>query len=218
MHRYLLAAAIPLLAVLQPAPAAAALITQYVTGTVSGSDTVDTLGVFGPAGTDLKGKTVQIYLSYNTLAFNEEGCGAPSGSTCDVRLSKPAKRSETGNLMKFGTPQSVLIQIQVGSAGRSFAPFEQATFYVFNTPGSPGQLRLQSDDANDGPGLTASVNLYFASTTAFGSHLSPTNNPVNVGYIGAGNQTSFTIDGVPPGGTSIGSQTTTFTVGGHSQY
>ncbi len=218
MHRYLLAAAIPLVAALQPAPAKAALITQYVTGTVSGTNTVDALGVFGPAGTDLKGKTVQIYVSYDTLAFNEEGCAAPAGATCDVRLSKPAKGSQTGNLTKFGTPQSVLIQIQVGNAGRSFAPFQQATFYVFNSPGAPGQLRIQSDYANDGPGLTASVNLYFASTTAFGSHLSPTNDPVNVNYGGEGNQTNFTIDGVAPGGTSIISQTTTFTVSGSSQY
>ncbi len=215
MLRTLFAASVAASACLHPVPATAARITQFVSGTVSGSDTTDPFGIFGPAGADLNGKPIQVYFSYETVDFNSSGgCSAPPGSTCDLHFTRTPKGSQTGNLMRQGTPQSVLIQIQVNGVGRSFAPFEQATVYFFNTPGSPGVFQVTSDSARGGPGQYASISLSYAGTTAFGSRLSPDNNPVNPSY----GPSNFTFTGMLPGSTTPAAGMITFTIDKFSQH
>jgi len=192
----------------------AATVSQYVQGTVSGSSTVDAAGIFAPAGTDLKGKSLQLYFQYVTGDFKDIGCGAPAGSSCDLRFSKPVN---AGNLASVATPQSVLISVQIDGVGRSFAPFHQGQVYVFNTPGNPGRIQVTSDF----PGYAlyapaAAVQLYYTSTTKFGSPLSPNNNPVNVTTAGAGNETGVQVythgsDGKPVG------DLITFTINGYGK-
>ena len=93
----------------------------------------------------------------------------------------------------------------------TFAPFQSGLFYDYNTAGSPGQLQLGADNVYAGtPG--ALVNLYYEHTTSFGAELTPANNPVNVGYSGAGNQTAVTVSTPLPGHGKSGPETLTFTI------
>ncbi len=215
MIRTLFAASVVASACLHPVSAMAAHITQFVGGTVSGNATTDPFGIFGPAGADLNGKPIQVYFSYETVDFNTSGgCSAPPGSTCDLHFTRIPKDSQTGNLTRQGTPQSVLIQIQINGVGRSFAPFQQGSVYFFNTPGYPGEFQVTSDGARGGPGQSASISLFYAQTTAFGSRLSPDNNPVNLSY----SPSSFTFTGMVPGSTTPAAGMITFTISKFSQY
>jgi len=49
--------------------AKAATVTENLVGKISGPNTVDTIGLFGPAGADLTGQPISIYFKYTTEAL-----------------------------------------------------------------------------------------------------------------------------------------------------
>jgi hypothetical protein len=190
------------------ASAKSAPITQYVAGTISGDSTTDTYGYFSAPGTNLNGAPVRLFFQYQPTDFVSQGCGAPPGSNCALYLTRPAG---DGHLANVATAGALVISVQIKAVRRSFAPFQSGLFYDYNTAGSPGQLQLGADNVYAGtPG--ALVNLYYEHTTSFGAELTPANNPVNVGYSGAGNQTAVTVSTPLPGHGKSGPETLTFTI------
>ena len=183
--------------------ARAATITQHIAGTISGPSTVDTMGYFAPAGTDLNGKPFQVYFQYRTNDFIEQSYTVPAGSypgsTCDIHVSK-APDYRSGSISDVATPGSVLISLEVNGVRRSFAPFTQGKIYLFNSPRSLGELQIDSDFDLAGP--TIQVQLFYEYPTSFGGELSPTNNPRNVSYPDAESRDAILLQIPSPGTTS----------------
>jgi len=47
-------------------------VTENLVGMISGLSTVDTLGLFGPAGANLTGQPISIYFKYTTEDFTAQ--------------------------------------------------------------------------------------------------------------------------------------------------
>jgi hypothetical protein len=180
-------------------PAKAAAVTQYIEGTIAGSNTVDALGYFSPAGTDLKGMKFKLYFQYEPTDFKKAGCGSAPGSTCGVYLSRPYT---TGSLANFTTAGSMLVSIEINQTRQTFAPFVEGLIYLQNAPGQPGILQLAVDPNAH---RSVQVDLSYSSTTSFGAALSPGNKIANTGG-------SIGMQLPPPGPQAPGGYFQTFTV------
>ena len=148
------------------APAHAATITENISGTISGVNTVDTEGLFGPAGGDLKGKAVIIHAQYITEDFTEsEKC----------RIS-PATCTYEGSQGSVNTPGSVLIAVTINGKQVTYAPAHYGE--ILSSNASTNTFAAYVDTTSFGLGYRgAALSLAFTSPVAFGRPLAPGNLP-----------------------------------------
>ena len=171
MHRMLLAAACIMAATVSPAgasgsPAAGPVVTENLTGIVSGSQTFDTRGYFGPAGSNLSGAKISIYLQYVPGLLGPSQTCRNHACTYNVSAQMP------------DTPGSLLITITINGHRAVYSPSYEAV--VFFPTQTPFQLTIDAD-AFSGfgiglPGLQFAA--LFKSAPVFGQPLSPGNRPV----------------------------------------
>ena len=146
--------------------AAAPVVTENLSGIISGSHTVDTKGYFGPAHTDLAGAKVGIYLQYVPKLLGSSQTCRNNACTYNVSAQMP------------DTPGSLLITIAINGHRVVYSPaYEGAIFFATQ---APYQLTVDAD-ANSGfgiglPGLQLAA--LFTSAPIFGHPLSPGNGPV----------------------------------------
>ena len=146
--------------------AAQPVITENLTGTISGSRTTDTRGFFGAAGADLSGATVAIYLQYvPRLLGPSQAC---RNHSCTYNESQKLP----------DTPGALLVTITINGNRIVYSPAYEAA--VFFPTQRPYQLTIDSD-AYSGfgiglPGVQFAA--LFKSAPVFGQPLSPGNQPV----------------------------------------
>lgn len=145
--------------------AEAATVTENLVGQVAGSNTVDTLGLFGPAGANLVNQPISIYFKYTTEDFTSQKTGRNGYVVYNSQGSS-------------STPGSVLITVTINGKRQVYAPAYQGV--VFIPTAAPYSLTIDSDAYSGfGDGLTgAQTSVQFLSAPTFGSPLSPTDNPV----------------------------------------
>ena len=159
MHCALTAVAFTLLAT--PIRAASPVITENVSGTISGNSAVDNKGYFGKAGADLSGAKVAIYVQYVPKLFGPGMECRNNACTYNTSVQMP------------DTQGSLLINVTINGSRVVYSPtYEGAIF--FNTQ-APYQLTVDSD-AFSGfgiglPGLQLATQ--FKSAPTFGHPLSP---------------------------------------------
>ncbi len=144
---------------------AATLITETVKGTISGSSTTDTLGLFGKAGANLSGQAVTIHMQYVPADFTVQRACRSALCTYD----------ESQN--SINTPASVLITVSINGQQVTYSPtsFSETIFDNYST----NSFYISSDTSSFGEGLRGcSVDLDFSAPVAFGEALSPGNQPV----------------------------------------
>ena len=146
--------------------AAPAVITENLTGTISGAQTVDTKGYFGVAGADLSGDTVAIYLQYvPKLLGPSQAC---RNNTCTY--------NESVNMSD--TQGALLITITINGHRVVYSPTSQGA--IFFAVKAPYQLTIDADAFSGfGVGLPGvQFAALFESAPKFGQLLSPENKPV----------------------------------------
>ncbi len=144
---------------------AATVITENLTAIVSGGSTTDTLGLFGPAGANLKGKTISIHYQYVEDFFG-------ASQTCRNHACTYNRSTSSPN-----TPGSLLISVTVNGKQVNYTPTFQGEV-LFGTL-SDNAFVIYSDTNGFGYGLTgAVVSTSFSSPVTFGSTLSPADQPV----------------------------------------
>ena len=146
--------------------AAPAVITENLTGTISGAKTVDTKGYFGTAGADLSGATVAIYLQYVPKLLGPSQTCRNHSCTYNESTSMP------------DTQGALLITIKINGHRLVYSPTYQGA--IFFPVKAPYQLTIDSD-AFSGfgiglPGMQFAA--LFESAPKFGQLLSPGNSPV----------------------------------------
>jgi len=145
--------------------AESATVTENLVGMISGSNTTDTLGLFGPAGANLTGQPISIYFKYTTDDFTSQT--ACRSHSCVTHVSKNSPN----------TPGSVLITVSVNGQRHVYAPVHYGAV-LFQTV-SPDALKIYSDCTDYALGYTgAAVYVPFLSAPTFGSPLSPTDDPL----------------------------------------
>ena len=164
MRYVLMAAALSMLAT--QSRAASPAVTENLTGTISGSQTVDTEGYFGKAGANLSGAAVKIYLQYVPALLG-------SSQTCRNQSCTYNEAYQTAD-----TQGSLLVTITVNGHRVVYTPTDEGV--VFFSTQSPYQLTVDSD-AFSGfgiglPGIQLAAR--FTSAPVFGQSLSPGNGPV----------------------------------------
>ncbi len=151
------------------AGARAGVVSQYVEGTVAAPSTIDTYGLFGPAGADLTGRTITVFMQYNGSRSqfpNEYYCAL----TC-LEFGTAAK--------KDNLPGAALIVVDLKQVRHVVVPRRTAyvTFnFDYGTPGIYTDLGAGIDDTLPGG---AWVLLAYPPSISFGTTLSPKNNPVS---------------------------------------
>ncbi len=155
------------------ASAGATTVSQYISGKISGPHTVDSGGLFSPAGTDLSGTPYQLHFQYETDRFTTS-CGS-TASDCGA-LSKGSTRG-TVSLVNPSNPASVLISVEINGIDRAFAPFVLGNV-AFRQNGAQGGIQVLIDMTNGNYTSSAAVYLSYTSPTVFGAELSPSNNPI----------------------------------------
>ena len=159
------ALALLLLAGTASAAQAATVISENETGVISGPSTTDTLGLFGPAGANLTGKTITIHTQYVPAYF---------GSVTNCRIaSSCTKAISQGSL---NTPGAVLISLTVN--GKQVVYTSAHIGQVLFDKGSQNFFNIYADTLDFGYGYNGvRVSTSFSSPVTFGSTLSPTNPP-----------------------------------------
>ncbi len=156
--RYLLTAA-ALSIIATASHAAPPVITENLTGTISGSQTIDTKGYFGKAGTNLSGATVAIYLQYVPKLFG-------ASQTC---RNNACTYNESFKMAD--TQGSLLVTITINGQRVVYSPTYQGAIF-FPTQGA-NQLTIDADAFSgfgDGlPGLQFAT--LFKSAPKFGQPL-----------------------------------------------
>ncbi len=147
--------------------AKATTVTQNLVGMISGSHTVDTLGLFGPAGANLTGQPISIYFKYTTEDL----------TTVKVqRNGYTSYRSQNSS----STPGSVLVTVTVNGKRLTYVPSAWANVGIPTL--APYKLFLQDEadsyysQSKTQPGVQLTVEYLQAPT--FGGPLSPTDDPV----------------------------------------
>ena len=154
-------------------------MVQYVSATVSGSQTTDTYGIFGPAGADLSGKTITIYTQYGPNNF---AAVTPCGPGCSLYFNKANGASASYTTRNIFVPTSTLIVVGLNDQHMAFAPSMQGSVELL-TPsnGSTGYTIEIGSDYNESKGTETypgcQVSLVYPSAIAFGKPLAPTNTP-----------------------------------------
>ena len=145
---------------------AATTISENLTGTVSGASTTDTLGLFGPAGANLKGKTIAIHYQYVKEFFNSSGTCRTHACTTDTSSSSP------------NTPGAVLIAVTINGKQVTYTSAHYGEVISGNL--SDNGFWIYADTTSFGLGYTgAYVYTSFSAPATFGSTLSPTDQPVH---------------------------------------
>ncbi len=145
---------------------AATMISETEKGRVTGQFTIDTLGIFGPAGADLSGKPITVYTQYVPADFGPvQDCYHAAYCTFATSQGLPQ------------TPRAVLILISVNGVRRTFN--STAFGEVLFDKSSLNLLELYTNTQMTPPG-TFGLRLAtsFTSPVTFGSPLSPENAPV----------------------------------------
>ena len=146
--------------------AAPPVVTENISGTISGANTIDTNGYFGAAGTDLSGAKLAVYFQYVPKLLGPSTECRNHGCTYNTSVQMP------------DTQGSLLITVTVNGHRVVYSPSREGAVF-FNTQ-SPFQLTVDSDafsGAGDGlPGLQFGVQ--FKSAPVFGHTLSPGDEPV----------------------------------------
>ncbi len=147
-------------------PAAPPVVTENISGIISGSNTVDTKGYFGMAGADLSGAKLAVYFQYVPKLLGSSTECRNHGCTYNTSVQMP------------DTQGSLLITVTVNGHRVVYSPSQEGAVF-FNTQ-SPYQLTVDSD-AFSGfgiglPGLQFGVQ--FKSAPVFGHNLSPGNEPI----------------------------------------
>ena len=164
MHRLLIAAAASLMTT--TSWAAPPVVTENLTGTISGSQTIDTKGYFGPAGADLSGATAAIYVQYvPKLLGPSQECRNHS-----CTFNESSKMPDTQG--------SLLVTITINSHRLVYSPSYQGV--IFFPTQAPYQLTVDSDAFSGfGIGLPGvQFAALFESAPKFGEPLSPSDKPV----------------------------------------
>lgn len=145
--------------------AEATTVAENLVGKITGSNTVDTIGLFAPAGTDLTGQTIAIYFKYTTEDFVTQKAGR-SGFT--------SYNSQGGS----NVPGSVLITVTVNGKRQVYAPAYEGVVFVQSA--MPYGFVVDSDVFSGyGSGLTgAQLYVQLLGAATFGSPFSPANQPV----------------------------------------
>ncbi len=146
--------------------AAPAVVTENLTATISGAQTVDTKGYFGSAGGDLSGATVTIYLQYTPKLFGPSQTCRTNACTYNQSTNEP------------DTQGALLVTITINGHRRVYSPSYQAA--IFFPLEAPYQLTIDSD-AFSGfgiglPGLQFAA--LFEAAPKFAHLLSPSDVPV----------------------------------------
>ena len=176
--------------------AASPVITENLSGTISGSNVIDKKGYFGKSGADLSGAKVAIFFQYVPSKVGPSVQCRNDGCTYNTSVQMP------------DTQGSLLITVTINGTRVVYSPtYEGAIF--FNTR-SPYQLTIDSD-AFSGfgiglPGLQLAAQ--FQSAPLFGQPLSPGNQLVlqaspsdYVAFYDAINQTPVeTLSYIPTSG------------------
>lgn len=161
-HRSLLAGIVILAAA---SSAHAAVVSDQMTAVITGASTVDTKGYFGPAGANLAGRKILLFLQYNSQAFGPtQSCG--NARSCFYNISK-------GNAATQG---SVVVAAEIGGHRVVYTPAYQGTV-TFN---KGTHFFINSDVSINGfgsgrPGCQLLID--YTGKVAFGSQLSPINEP-----------------------------------------
>lgn len=145
---------------------AATVIAENETGTITGGNTTDTLGLFGPAGANLAGKTVTIHTQYVPAYFS-----APTN--CRIASSCTRARSQNSP----NTPGAVLITVTINGTQLTYTSthFGQVLF----DKSAQNYFNIYADATDFGYGLNGiRVSTSFSAPVTFGSTLSPSDNPV----------------------------------------
>ncbi len=144
---------------------AASAISEIETGTIAGASTVDTFGVFGPAGANLAGKTVSIYMHYVPSYFGPvENCRF-SPCTYYVSQGQPS------------TPGATLISISIEGKRVTYTSSEYGE--VLFDRSSSNFFYIYANTSDFGLGYRGvRVSTSFSAPVTFGSALSPGNSPV----------------------------------------
>ena len=146
--------------------AAVPVVTENITGTISGSKTVDKHGYFGKPGTDLSGATISIYVQYVPRLFGaSQTC---RNNSCTYNQSVQAK----------DTQGSLLVTLTVNGQRLVYSPTDEGV--IFFSTQAPYQLTVDSD-AYSGfgiglPGLQLGVPV--GEAPLFGQPLLPGSPPV----------------------------------------
>ncbi len=143
--------------------AAQPVVTENLAGTISGSCTVDTKGLFGPAGADLSGSAVAIHVQYvPRLLGPSQAC---RNHSCTYNQSDRMP----------DTQGALLVTVTVNSQRVVYVPVAEAA--VFFPTQAPYQLTIDADAYSGfGIGLRGiQFAALFTSAPAFGQPLSPAN-------------------------------------------
>ena len=163
MRCTLIATALTLVAT---ASLASPVVTENLSGTISGSNTVDKKGYFGKAGADLSGAKVAIYIQYvPTLLGPSMEC---RNNNCTYNTS----------VQMLDTQGSLLVTVTINGTRVVYSPtYEGAIFFNTN---APYQLTVDSDAFSGfGIGLRGlQLATQFKAAPIFGHPLSPGNGPV----------------------------------------
>ena len=135
----------------------AALVTQFLTATISTTDgtNVDTYGLFGPKGASLSGKRMNIRFQYQTDDFIKS-CGPGPGLSQLTGSANSRHFAQVGcsNYISKGVPdglgnkaisQSVLIFVDIDGVIASFAPASSGNVLIQNGSQS-SQLQVDVDE------------------------------------------------------------------------
>ncbi len=144
------------------------MITENITGTISGAQTTDKAGLFGAPGANLAGKTITLHLQYVPSYFNSNGKCRVSPSVCTYDRSQGSPN----------TPGAVLISVTVNGRQQAYSSTYFGETILSNQP--PRRFVL-SADASSGFAMTngrgCMVSTLFESPLVFGQPLSPGNPP-----------------------------------------
>lgn len=145
----------------------AATVTENFTGIISGSNTIDTNGLFGKPGANLAGKPIAIYTQYVTTLFTNRGVCRTS-PLCTYYYSEKIS----------GTPGSVLTSVTVDGQRVVYSP-TYLSDVIFDDNGRNQFSPMTDVWSGWGQGVRGSaLSVAFTSPVAFGVPLSPKNPPV----------------------------------------
>ena len=142
---------------------AATTIKEIESGSINGASTIDTLGLFGPAGANLAGKSVTIYTSYVPSDF-------PAPVEC---RNNACTMTQTLN----ATPGATVISIEVN--GKRITTTSTEYGEVLFSQLSQDYFYIYTNTSDFGLGyFGVRVGTSFTAPVTFGSSLSPDNPPV----------------------------------------
>ncbi len=189
--------------------AQAQTVAQYVSAKVSGSQTIDTAGIFGAPGVNLSGKVITIFAQYRPADF---AVVTPCGPGCSLYFNKSNTATVPQTTRNFYVPNSTLIVVSLNDQHVAFAPSMLGSVEILNNTsgGDTGNsIGIGSDFVNFAQTETypgCQVSFVYPSAVSFGSALSPTNTP-----SAQGGSIAFFKPALQPGGQKL-SETLTFTV------